>query len=365
MKNTIVNFCNYYHGSKVYKELFFHLNAISFNTYSIVATKNTDVVTDSVDLKVQTYSCLNLLSRLFYSYKIYKISRLIDCQLPLNEIKLIHAHTLYSDGIVAFLFSRKINKELIITIRTTDVALGFKFYFHYKWLAKKALTYAKKVVFVAPAHKIKFQQYFGHIYDNKLIVIPNGIDKFYLERQLTSAVHKNKNRLALYVGTINKNKNLKASITAFFNISINSDDEFRVVGGTYKEYVDIYGELPVNLLHRVNFLGKLAKEQVLEQMRASTLFIMVSHSETFGLVYIEAISQCLPIVYTLGQGVDGYFKDGEFGYRANSNDIDSISQAISKTTSDFPHGLGPFVENPANNFSWESIATIYKEQVYK
>ncbi|MDB2356082.1 glycosyltransferase family 4 protein [Pseudoalteromonas sp.] len=277
----------------------------------------------------------------------------------------MHAHTLYSDGIAAYFYAKKNKVDLVITLRTTDIALGFKFYFHYKWLAKKALTYAKKIVFVAPAHKVKFQQYFGHCYDNKIIVIPNGIDKFYLENKLTSVVHKNKNHVALYVGTVNKNKNLKASIIAFFNVSVNSDDEFRVVGGTYKEYVDIYGELPVNLIHRVNFLGKLSKEQVLEQMRASTLFIMVSHSETFGLVYIEAISQCLPIVYTLGQGVDGYFNDGEFGYRANSNEIDSISQAISKTTSDFPHGLGPFVENPANNFSWESIATIYKEQVYK
>lgn len=362
----IIHYCSYFQGSKVYLNLFSSLNKINVSNTVFIPVRE-GVEASSLRDKFYFANCLGKLTRFFYFYKLLRINKAASRELStLSDTDyLIHAHTLYADGVPAYFFARKYTMPLVITIRTTDVALGFKFYFHYKWLAKKALAYANKIVFVAPAHKVKFQQYFGHCYDNKIIVIPNGIDKFYLENKLTSVVHKNKKHVALYVGTVNKNKNLKASIIAFFNVSINSDDEFRVVGGTYKEYVDIYGELPVNLIHRVNFLGKLSKEQVLEQMRVSTLFIMVSHSETFGLVYIEAISQCLPVVYTLGQGVDGYFNDGEFGYKANSNDIDSISQAISKTTSDFPHGLGPFVENPANNFSWESIATIYKVQVYK
>ena len=360
----IIHFCSYFQGSKVYINLFSALNKISItNTIFIPAREGAD--TYSAQDGFYFEKCLGKLTRFFYFYKLLRINN--ATLKNLNSLSdtdyLVHAHTLYADGVSAYRYARRRDMPLVITIRATDVVLGFKYYFHYKWLARKALAYAKKIVFVAPAHKIKFQRYFGHCYDDKLIVIPNGIDNFYLENKLTSAVHKN--QVALYVGTINKNKNLKASITAFFNISTNSGYEFRVVGGTYKEYVGIYGELPVNLTHKVSFLGKLSKKQVLDQMRASSLFIMVSHSETFGLVYIEAISQCLPIVYTLGQGVDGYYKDGEFGYRANSNEIDSISLAISNTISDFPHGLGPFSKNPASSFSWESIATIYKEQVYK
>jgi glycosyltransferase involved in cell wall biosynthesis len=361
---NIINFASYYLGSAVYKNLSYSLSELNIDCKTYVSAK---IGAREVEVNKNVFVVFNqsVLCRIFFLLKLIKVRTGINSIPLVIKESVVHAHTLYADGVAAYFYAKKNKVELVITLRTTDITLGFKFYFQYKWLAKKALTYAKKIVFVAPAHKVKFQQYFGHYYDNKIIVIPNGIDKFYLEHKLTSAAHKNKNRVALYVGTVNKNKNLKASITAFFNVSINSDDEFRVVGGTYKEYVDIYGELPVNLMHRVNFLGKLPKEQVLEQMRASTVFIMVSHSETFGLVYVEAISQCLPIVYTQGQGVDGYFKDGEFGYRANSHDIDSISQAILKTISDFPYGLGPFIENPANNFSWESIANIYKEQVYK
>ena len=92
---------------------------------------------------------------------------------------------------------------------------------------------------------------------------------------------------------------------------------------------------------------------------------MVSHKETFGLVYIEAISQCLPIVYTSGQGVDGYFSDGEYGFKANSRSVESISTAIKNTLNKFPNGLGPFEKNPAASFSWDKIAKVYMEEVYK
>ena len=39
-------------------------------------------------------------------------------------------------------------------------------------------------------------------------------------------------------------------------------------------------------------------------------FCLPSHAETFGLVYVEAMSQGLPIIYE-GQGFDKQFQDGE------------------------------------------------------
>ena len=361
----IIHFCSYFQGSKVYSNLFSFLNKLGVTNYAFVPVKRKI----GVDVNDSFFfsNCLGGFTRFFYSYKLFRINKAANanlCSLP-NDNYLIHAHTLYADGIPAYRYAKKRGLPLVITIRTTDASLGFRYYFQYKWLARKALGYANKIVFVAPAHKLKFQKYFGHYFDSKLIVMPNGIDDFYHENILNSSWHhNNNNNVALYVGAINKNKNLKASITAFFSVS-KSDDEFRVVGGTYEDYVSVYGELPVSLVSRVTFLGKLSKEQVLEQMRVSSLFIMVSHSETFGLVYVEAISQCLPIVYTSGQGVDGYFADGEYGFKANSSSVESISTAIKNTLQRFPDGLGPFEENPAVDFSWDRVAEVYMEEIYK
>ena len=47
------------------------------------------------------------------------------------------------------------------------------------------------------------------------------------------------------------------------------------------------------------------------------LFIMPSLNETFGLVFIEALTQNLPIIYTIHEGVYGYFEDNKYGVAVN------------------------------------------------
>ena len=48
-------------------------------------------------------------------------------------------------------------------------------------------------------------------------------------------------------------------------------------------------------------------------MKEHQIFAMPSFNETFGLVYIEALSQNLPILYTKSEGIYKYFEEGHFG----------------------------------------------------
>lgn len=85
----------------------------------------------------------------------------------------------------------------------------------------------------------------------------------------------------------------------------------------------------------------------------SDIFVMVSHSETFGLVYIEALSQGLPILYTRGQGIDGTLKE-KIGEAADSYDENSIKKAICRLIDEYeqyePIGKSLY------RFSWDNIA---------
>ncbi|MFU2511053.1 glycosyltransferase family 4 protein [Pseudoalteromonas sp. ASV78] len=283
-----------------------------------------------------------------------------------NEITFVHAHTIFSDGICAYLFSIIFDKKLILTVRGTDVNLGFKFFWHYKWLAKLALRKACKVIFISPTHRVLFKSYFGDEFDDKLITIPNGVDEYFLKKVLNQSERVDDGVVkGVYVGAAFRNKNIKNAIIAFFRANKQSDALFYIIGCTYRDYVNVYGEIDPKIKARVSFLGHLSKECILDYLRMSNLFVMVSKSETFGLVYIEAISQCLPIIYSQGQGVDGYFNDGDYGFRSDPNDIESITHAITKTLSFFPLGLGPFDVNPAEGFSWSSIASKYNSDIYK
>ena len=95
---------------------------------------------------------------------------------------------------------------------------------------------------------------------------------------------------------------------------------------------------------------------------------MPSRKETFGLVYIEALSQGLPILYSKNDGIDGFYEDGYVGYGAIALDKEDIKRQIIKIYDDYP----TLLENIRNlnfekDFGWPSIAqkyyTIYKQVV--
>ncbi|WP_075593931.1 glycosyltransferase family 4 protein [Pseudoalteromonas sp. PAB 2.2] len=365
---NVLHFCSYYVGSKVYFELFKAIsNVYSQQAYIPVRSEEHLLSKQVPGVDFYFVKKLNALTRICYLYKLISVVfPALKNYLENNVTDFVHAHTLYSDGIPAYLFSRVRNQKLVVTVRNTDVNLGFKYYRHYKWLVRKVLVYSSKIIFISPAHKKQFQNYFGHTYDGKLFVIPNGVDEFFIDNSKHSKSKEGGGVVALHIAAIDKNKNLKNTILAYFMaIKEHEKAEFRVAGGTYSDYKKVFGDLPEHLKGKVVFLGKLDKEQLIKHMSESSIFIMVSHKETFGLVYVEAISQCLPIVYTSGQGVDGYFSDGVYGFKANSRSVESISTAIQNTLNKFPNGLGPFEENPAASFSWDKIAKVYMEEVYK
>ena len=108
------------------------------------------------------------------------------------------------------------------------------------------------------------------------------------------------------------------------------------------------------------------KTELLLKYRDADIYIMPSNPETFGLVYVEALSQGLPIIYGSGQGFDGYFDNGFVGYRAQAFNVQDIKEAIKKTISNYSILIRNINNlNLDNLFSWKEIAAkylnIYKE----
>ena len=93
------------------------------------------------------------------------------------------------------------------------------------------------------------------------------------------------------------------------------------------------------------------------------IFIMPSFHETFGLVYLEAMTQGLPIIYTKGQGVDGYFKENSPGYSVNPYSIDDIKNKIILTIENIQQLSANSLKH-VGNFSWDIISNKYAE-LYK
>jgi len=174
-------------------------------------------------------------------------------------------------------------------------------------------------------------------------------------------------RRAVYLGTINKNKNIKKAITAFFSVRRSSEDFFYVIGGSAEDFHTVYGALPEKIRARVIFVEKTENREMLKDyLRNSDLLIMPSYMETFGLVYLEAISQCTPVVFSANRGIDGLFESGTVGYACDPSDLESIKIAVRQTMERFSNGLDfePTGKNPVEDFSWDAVSSRYLNEVY-
>jgi glycosyltransferase involved in cell wall biosynthesis len=94
--------------------------------------------------------------------------------------------------------------------------------------------------------------------------------------------------------------------------------------------------------------------------RAHDIFVMPSFRETFGVAYIEALSQGLPIVFTRGQGVDGYFEPGTVGEAVNPHDAEALKAAILGLAERLDERRSLCVA-AAKAFDWQRIAREYVE----
>ncbi|MGJ5715828.1 glycosyltransferase family 4 protein [Staphylococcus equorum] len=279
-----------------------------------------------------------------------------------EKIDLIHAHTLFSNGYIAYKVFKKKNIPYIVTVRGTDISVFFKYMKHLNGTGLRILLNAKEIIFVSPAHKsIIINKYIPKKYKkeilDKITVIPNGIDSYYIENLgPPKTIDFSKEIRIITPAWINNNKNqlnLCKAIQLLNNRGFNI--KYSLIGGTenknkykkLKEKLDSYEF--VEILPRVN------KIDLLQEYRNCTITAMVSFKETFGLSYIESLSQSTPIIYSENRGIDGYFEEGEVGYHANPFSIKDIADSIEKTINDY-NQLSKNAGKHISEFRWINIA---------
>ena len=87
---------------------------------------------------------------------------------------------------------------------------------------------------------------------------------------------------------------------------------------------------------------------------------MPSFTETFGLTYIEALSQGVPIVHSRGQGVDGYFTEGTVSSAVDPRDPQSIAKGVLDVAERLPN-VREVCRTVARDFDWRKIGQTYRD----
>ncbi|MFC3611988.1 glycosyltransferase family 4 protein [Staphylococcus piscifermentans] len=313
---------------------------------------------------------LNKLDSLLSFRRRHKSLKYLKRNLDLSEISLSHAHTLTNDGILAYSLFQKYNIPYVLTIRNTDVNFSIKYKKHLKPLFNKTIKSAELIIFPNHVYKDKLMTLFKGNAEvekklEKSIVIPNGIDGYWHKnKKAERKTLENKKVIDLiYVGRIYKNKNLHRVLKAITEINEQKKYKlkFNVVGKVINQ--KYFKNLKKN--YKFKYFGTKNKEEISEIMKSMDIFTMPSENETFGLVFLEALSQNLPIVYTKDEGIDRYFSENVYGVAAHSKDYQDIKKAIIYIINNYNEMQKNLDDKEfLNEFKWETIGKKY-DKIYR
>ena len=169
----------------------------------------------------------------------------------------------------------------------------------------------------------------------------------------------------IYVGSLIKRKHLDAVIKAFLNTS-GAKDTLVVVGGGPEE--DELKNL-VNKLgakNKIAFTGRISRENVLKKMGESQIFTLISHGETYGMVYIEAMLQGCLTIASKGEGFDGIIQDGVNGFicePGNQEALENVYKRIAEMTTEERNKIGQAAIDTAVHYSEREVAERYLNDI--
>lgn len=298
-----------------------------------------------------------------YHIKRYTVFKDMLNKLDVKSVNLCHASTLFTDGGLAYKLYQKYHIPYVVAVRNTDVN-GFMDKLPNTWISGlKILLKAERVFFVSAGLKQKFE---NHIMvraiinkiRHKFVLMPNGIEDYFLDNIYYDVCDKNK---IVYVGDFSDNKNVLRLGHAVLHLRKEKGFEntvLSIVGGGNSQTDDIEKLIDANPT-TFKYYGKVYdKQKLCEIFRDNSIFAMPSIHETFGLVYLEALSQNLPVLYTKGQSIDGLF-DCSIGRSVNPLSEKEIYEALKELLSNRREYSNRNID--FNEFRWSNIAEKYIE----
>ncbi|AXY61541.1 glycosyltransferase family 4 protein [Acinetobacter sp. WCHAc010052] len=366
---SYIYICNNFTGNKVHSEVILKLSRkySNINHYIFVPCSNRGLIGRN------NISKNNIIVEYFYVNKYMKffpiiksliiifmiISKIKFYKIDMKESKAL-SYTFWSDGVLCLYLYFIFGTVFSTFVRTTDVSIFFKYGYHlrlfFRLIASKSkYIYFPSLVLMKNGEKTLFLEKNS----NKFKFIPNPINDYWVDNIYYFDNLSINNKKILFVGSFDLNKNIMAvfnSCSALYNLR--GDFQLEFIGGSVTDFKKI---CQINSIPDwVSVLDKIPKEELLLKYRSSNILLVPSFLETFGMVYIEAISQGCIAICSKNQGIDGLFSNENILYTVDPCDCISISEALNNLLdkdikiSDFELKklLLPFIsENVINDYS--------------
>lgn len=333
---TTLHICCNYAGPKVFHSLFAHLAAQGVRQTVYVPEKHAANMGRNLPgdgaFDVRYSLIVRPWDRLLYFTKARRALPDLMRRVDLSNVGLVHAHTLFTDGGIAYRLHRQTGMPFVVTVRSSDIEFFYKYEPHLRPHATRILRAARRVIFLSPAYRDRvLARYVPASLREELArksdVVPNGIDEAWLTGR-AHALRSDRLKIA-FAGRLLADKQPDKAIEAAQELARRLPER--------EVTIELAGDgplrprlqaMPAVQAGRARLLGNLQGREALEAFYdGCDLLLVPSRVETFGLVYLEAMSRGLPVLYTRGQGFDGQFAPGAAGFAV---DADSVADMADK-----------------------------------
>lgn len=271
---------------------------------------------------------------------------------------------------------RKLDTDVIISTRTVHNFLVSKFvkknirkiaweHNHHnnnKKYINSLVKSCKKMDYFVPVSK-ELGEFYERYLGKKVFYIPNCLDK--IPNKLSKLDSKN----LIAVGRLSKEKGFDDLLKLFKRVSTkNPEWRLNVVGDGMEKNKLLELAKELKLGDKVTFHGYQDKNYINDLMLDSSIYLMTSHTESFGLVLIEAMSYGIPCVaYTSAQGANEIIDDGINGYLVENRDQDEMLEKINALIEDekLRKKLGKEARSKSKEYSGEVVLEKWSKLINK
>ena len=265
----------------------------------------------------------------------------------LNSIKKVNILNIIKEGYKAIkiLYLKKKlminylkNSKSDVIISTRDI--------HNKWLGKYGNKKTLKIGWEHNHHQNN-KKYINKIINSVknldyFVLVSKELEEFYKDKVKPKCVYipnliekpKNKSNLEdlniVSIGRLSKEKGFLDLIDIFKNIHAMYPDWNLNIIGDGEEYSKIKEKIEnYKLSNSIILHGFLKKEEINKILKKSSIYVMTSYTESFGIVLLEAMSYGIPcLAYTSASGANEIIDDNQDGYLIPNRNQELMIQKI-------------------------------------
>jgi len=296
---------------------------------------------------------------------------------------LIHAHY-YMSGLVAVDFIKKSHYiPLVVNFHTLALMKNLVARNTHEKENQKRIEnecaisrHASKIIALSQSDK-QYMQYLYDVPDEKLVVIPPGVDTNIFHPQIKDEARdkigfSKNSKIILFVGRIEPLKGIDTllytvKILLSQNPSLKKSLQLIIIGGDISQKKSLWSKEmrklvtlknTLNIATSVSFVGYKSRVELSTYYAASDVLVMPSHYETFGIVALEAMASGLPTIATSVSGISSMLDKSTPYFQLPSNSPLDVAKTIESLFSNYKEykSITHELSQKAQTLTWDHVA---------